>query len=139
MTAVSEILKERRVGDGGRILVALKAMDAEQEGPVEEEVFHSIMFLLDGLRIVPTGYRFGFRPLPYSAGMDEDLAQLSSTGFVSHRSPIWITEEGDAWVHEKLGESEATALSYIKNQVSSWTKLDRAQLFDMAYLVYTQR
>lgn len=136
---VAQLLEEREVGNAGRVLVVLKGMHVGEQAAVEEESFHSYMFLLNGYGIVPTNYRFVFEPLPFSSEMDGVMAYLSEDGFLSRESPLWIMGKGEEWVEQVLQEDENVILETIRECIAQWRGISRGKLFQEAYRVYVSR
>src|SRR5439155_9992153 len=56
-------------------------------------------------------YRYRFDPGPSSGQFETDLAQLEASGFAERKSPVNVSERGQAWLAE---ESRAAGVEQLR-------------------------
>lgn len=126
-TQIAQQLDAQEVGETGRVLVMMEA--ARQQGitGLDESRVHAYTLLLAALEISPTLYSFKDCVLPWSTDLDDDIVRLVGGGYVSSKSTLSLTVEGQKIVKELLDCPEKVTKG-IGKIVSGWHQLNVAEL-----------
>jgi hypothetical protein len=144
---VAHLLDERRVGDLGRMIVLLKAAEADsEERGITERRLQSIAYILSQKGTVPIDCWFRFIPLPFSDEIDEGFIYMQNSGYVSREilsrdslgfikqgDKLWLTEKGKEWVSETLQEDESRIIAPIRKPIQELNGKNDGEIFEESF------